>query len=128
VWFGNDDYSSTADMTGGTLPAMAWKEVMAYAHQNLEIRPLPGVSGASNLSIAARITSGVQAGLAEASAGASSGNLSRRSFEAISGIGSLLGGIERPAPSVTGSVAEQRAAVQTTGGVARAAGGRVAVP
>lgn len=128
VWFGNDDYSSTADMTGGTLPAMAWKEFMSYAHQNLEIRPIPGVSGGSNVSAAARIANGVQAGLAEASAGASSGNLSRRSFEAISGIGSLLGGIERPAPGVTGSFPDQRAAVQTSTGVVRAIGGRVAVP
>ena len=39
VWFGNDDHTSTNNMTGGTLPAMAWKEVMAFAHQNLEIRP-----------------------------------------------------------------------------------------
>ena len=31
------------DMTGGTLPAMTWQEVMAFAHQNLEIRPIPGV-------------------------------------------------------------------------------------
>lgn len=128
VWFGNDDYSSTDNMTGGTLPAMAWKEVMAYAHQNLEIRPIPGVSGASNVSAAGRITSGVQAGLAEVSAGASSGNLSRRSFEAISGIGALLRGIERPVPGVTGSLPDQRADVQPAPGVARAVGGRIAVP
>jgi len=128
VWFGNDDYTSTADMTGGTLPAMAWKEVMAYAHQNLEIRPLPGVSGPSSVSAAARITSGIQAGLAEASLGATSGNLSRRSFEAISGIGSLLGEIERPAPGVTGALPEQRAAMQPAPGLLPAVGGRTALP
>ena len=25
VWFGNDDYTSTNNMTGGSLPAMAWQ-------------------------------------------------------------------------------------------------------
>ena len=32
VWFGNDDYSSTRNMTGGSLPAMAWQAMMAPAH------------------------------------------------------------------------------------------------
>ncbi len=44
VWFGNDDHTSTNNMTGGTLPAMTWKEVMAFAHQNLELRPIPGLA------------------------------------------------------------------------------------
>jgi penicillin-binding protein 1A len=43
VWFGNDDFSETSNMTGGTLPAMAWQEIMAYAHTNLELKAMPGV-------------------------------------------------------------------------------------
>ena len=43
VWVGNDDYSSTNRMTGGSLPAMIWHAVMAYAHQGIEIKPLPGL-------------------------------------------------------------------------------------
>jgi penicillin-binding protein 1A len=43
VWMGNDDYSSTKRMTGGTLPAMVWHDIMAYAHQGVELRPLPGL-------------------------------------------------------------------------------------
>jgi penicillin-binding protein 1A len=43
VWFGNDDFSPMADMTGGTLPAMAWHEIMTYAHQGQELRAIPGV-------------------------------------------------------------------------------------
>jgi penicillin-binding protein 1A len=43
VWYGNDDYRPTNKMTGGTLPAMTWQQVMAFAHQDLEIRPIPGV-------------------------------------------------------------------------------------
>jgi penicillin-binding protein 1A len=45
VWFGNDDYTSTNDMTGGSLPAMTWQAIMTAAHQNLPPRPIPGVGG-----------------------------------------------------------------------------------
>ncbi len=40
---GNDDYSPTKRMTGGTLPAMTWHNIMTYAHQGVELRPLPGL-------------------------------------------------------------------------------------
>lgn len=43
VWFGNDDYTGTKDMTGGSLPAMTWKEIMTFAHQGLAPRAIPGV-------------------------------------------------------------------------------------
>src|SRR5690606_18122643 len=43
VWFGNDDYHPTNDLTGGTLPAMAWQKFMAYAHTNIDILPVFGV-------------------------------------------------------------------------------------
>ena len=43
VWFGNDDYASMKDMTGGTLPAQTWHEIMAYAHQTLEPAPVLGI-------------------------------------------------------------------------------------
>ena len=43
LWFGNDNYESTNRMTGGSLPAMTWHSIMAYAHQGVEIKQLPGV-------------------------------------------------------------------------------------
>jgi len=43
IWMGNDDYTSTNRMTGGSLPAMAWHSIMAYAHQGVEIKQLPGI-------------------------------------------------------------------------------------
>jgi penicillin-binding protein 1A len=43
MWFGNDDYSPTKRMTGGSLPAMTWKEIMTYAHQGIETKNIPGV-------------------------------------------------------------------------------------
>src|SRR6185312_14273250 len=45
IWMGNDDYTPTRRMTGGSLPAMTWHKVMAYAHQGVEIKPLPGLKG-----------------------------------------------------------------------------------
>ncbi len=43
VWYGNDDYSSTNRMTGGSLPAMTWHDIMTYAHQGVELKNLPGL-------------------------------------------------------------------------------------
>jgi penicillin-binding protein 1A len=43
VWFGNDDYHPTNNLTGGTLPAITWQKFMAYAHTNIDIQPVFGV-------------------------------------------------------------------------------------
>jgi penicillin-binding protein 1A len=43
LWFGNDNYDPTNRMTGGSLPAMTWHNIMAYAHEGIEIKPLPGI-------------------------------------------------------------------------------------
>jgi penicillin-binding protein 1A len=43
VWYGNDDYSPTNRMTGGSLPAKTWHEIMVVAHQGVEIKDIPGV-------------------------------------------------------------------------------------
>lgn len=43
VWYGNDDYSSTNRMTGGSLPARTWQAMMVAAHQGVEIKELAGV-------------------------------------------------------------------------------------
>lgn len=41
VWMGNDNYRSTRRLTGGNLPAQTWKKFMTYAHQNIDLRPIP---------------------------------------------------------------------------------------
>jgi len=53
VWMGNDDFSPTKRMTGGTLPAMVWHNIMAYAHQGVELRPLPGLPAPQHAPIVA---------------------------------------------------------------------------
>ena len=40
VWYGNDDYHQTKTLTGGILPAMTWQKFMAYAHTNIEVKPI----------------------------------------------------------------------------------------
>ncbi|WP_298984176.1 transglycosylase domain-containing protein [uncultured Roseibium sp.] len=43
VWFGNDNNSPTKKATGGSLPAIVWKEVMDKSHDGLPVADLPGV-------------------------------------------------------------------------------------
>lgn len=43
VWVGNDDYQVMNRMTGGSVPAMTWHKIMAYAHHGIELKQLPGV-------------------------------------------------------------------------------------
>ncbi len=42
IWFGNDDDTPTNNMTGGSLPAATWHEIMQYAHEGIDLKPLPG--------------------------------------------------------------------------------------
>jgi penicillin-binding protein 1A len=43
IWFGNDDYTPTNRMTGGSLPAQTWHDIMVYAHQGIELKQIPGL-------------------------------------------------------------------------------------
>jgi penicillin-binding protein 1A len=43
IWFGNDDYTPTNRMTGGSLPAQTWHDIMTYAHQGIEFKQIPGL-------------------------------------------------------------------------------------
>jgi penicillin-binding protein 1A len=43
VWYGNDDHSPLNRVTGGSLPAQTWHEIMAYAHQGVELKQIAGV-------------------------------------------------------------------------------------
>jgi penicillin-binding protein 1A len=42
VWLGNDDNTAMEKVTGGSLPAPAWKAFMLAATQGMPVRPLPG--------------------------------------------------------------------------------------
>lgn len=45
VWMGNDDGAPMKRITGGTLPARLWHDVMMAAHTGLPPRDLPGLDG-----------------------------------------------------------------------------------
>jgi penicillin-binding protein 1A len=49
VWYGNDDYSPTNRMTGGSLPAQTWHDIMVVAHQGVEIRDIAGIGAGKKL-------------------------------------------------------------------------------
>lgn len=111
VWFGNDDSKPMNNMTGGSLPAQTWHDVMAVAHQNLEIRPIPGV----DTSAYARVASAGKPSADQAQGPSQAflaGTLSRKSYEVLGNIGSLFKAAERPLsasrgttqPGTTGSV------------------------
>jgi penicillin-binding protein 1A len=44
VWVGNDDGSPMKKVTGGSLPASLWHDIMLYAHQDKKPLPLPGTT------------------------------------------------------------------------------------
>ncbi|CAO4186682.1 transglycosylase domain-containing protein [Methylorubrum extorquens] len=89
VWYGNDDHSPTNKMTGGSLPAMTWHEIMAPAHQGIELKPMPGLNDRRSAPQAAQ----AQADGAAAAA-STGGRLSRRSFEVLSGLNGLFRNVE----------------------------------
>lgn len=47
IWVGNDRQRHMRHVTGGTLPAELWREIMARAHEGLPPRPLPGARHAA---------------------------------------------------------------------------------
>jgi penicillin-binding protein 1A len=53
VWYGNDDNEPMNNMTGGTLPAGPWHDVMAYAHQGVPLKPIVGLKPEAKPDVAA---------------------------------------------------------------------------
>ncbi len=43
VWFGNDNYTPTRRLTGGALPAQTWREIMTFAHNGIDLKPIPDI-------------------------------------------------------------------------------------
>ena len=87
VWYGNDDYASMKEMTGGTLPAATWHEIMAFAHQNLEPKPVLGLPVAPAPAVVATNTA---AAPATPGIGAPPSTLPKASVEALASIVSSM--------------------------------------
>ncbi|MBN4094368.1 MULTISPECIES: PBP1A family penicillin-binding protein [Methylobacterium] len=121
VWFGNDDHTSTNKLTGGSLPAQLWHDVMEPAHQGIEIKGLPGLKESPRA--AQQQASGGPTAPTDPNASAY-GKLSRRSFEVISGLNGLFRTVER-AP---GSAADAPAGAGSAPRTGRKPGDRAAAP
>ncbi len=53
VWFGNDDFTPMKEVTGGLLPAPAWKSIMVEAERGLTPKSLAGVPYDESYAVAA---------------------------------------------------------------------------
>lgn len=130
IWMGNDDFSSTNKMTGGTLPAQTWREMMEPLHRAVRIRPLPGVdappAGASQNpppAIASAADAAVRADVVSAHSAPAlndigalfSGVLKNQSGRAAETTGPQPPGVRRPAPG--SPRADARNAAACGGGV-----------
>ncbi|OYW67532.1 MAG: penicillin-binding protein [Bosea sp. 12-68-7] len=93
VWYGNDDSSETANMTGGSLPAMTFKEIMQFAHRGLELKPIPGVAP-PDPKAATVAKAQVPAAATAAGSGPGAGHMPRQSFEVLSAVGAMFKTIE----------------------------------
>ena len=122
VWFGNDDYSSTRNMTGGSLPAMAWQAMMAPAHQSVEIKPIPGIAPAAPVAAVAKNS----ATPAPENAGAQRPTvLNKRSLDALGGIETMLRNLDARRDVLPDSSSLETGAIAEN---ARARPGKIAVP
>ncbi|MBV9739659.1 MAG: PBP1A family penicillin-binding protein [Hyphomicrobiales bacterium] len=90
IWMGNDDYEPTNGMTGGSLPAKTWHEIMAYAHQGLDPKPLPFQQFDDRLDGTPAARAKDEQARGTGVAAPRSQTLSRRSMEVINGIENLL--------------------------------------
>jgi penicillin-binding protein 1A len=88
VWFGNDDYQSTHNMTGGSLPAQAWHDLMLPANQGLEPRPIPFLDEPVVASAPGAASAAGKS--ADASLPQRPTTLNKRSMDALNGIESLF--------------------------------------
>ncbi len=93
VWFGNDDYSPMNKVTGGTLPASTWHDIMEFAQAGTEAR-LP--FGLGPTGPAATVASSAPLGGGTQPAGNRSSTLSPRAATVLGAIGALVADAGRP--------------------------------
>ncbi len=88
VWFGNDDNSPTNGLQGGQLPAQAWHDIMVYAHQGIELKNLYGVDDTPPAKGSPGANAAASSDITVAQRPAT---LSKKTGEALQGIGELIG-------------------------------------
>ena len=101
VWFGNDNYQPTNRVTGGSLPAMTWHAIMSYAHQGIEIKPLPGIPAPPERQQPAYLTAKKPGALSPPPRPIT---LSKRGAEILSGIEKAMNQADRAMPPLPTSL------------------------
>jgi penicillin-binding protein 1A len=94
VWYGNDDNDPMNNMTGGTLPAGTWHDVMAYAHQGVPLKPIVGFKSAPSTATVAAAAENAPT----QNAPLRPGTLSKGALQALESIQKKIHMIETPAP------------------------------
>ncbi len=89
VWFGNDDYTSTNNMTGGSLPAQTWHAIMEPIHAGLPFKPIPGVAVPADL-VAAAPAPAATTSATPAAAVVSSQSLTPAAADVVRGVGEAM--------------------------------------
>jgi penicillin-binding protein 1A len=112
VWYGNDDYSPTNRMTGGSLPAQTWHDIMVAAHQGVEIKEIPGVGPGKKLPQ----TAAAQAAHGEEPAAGPPPVLTRRGADVLIRIEKLLEQASRAAKTSAIKTGPDKAGVADDGG------------
>jgi penicillin-binding protein 1A len=121
VWVGNDDFSQTKHMTGGALPAMTWHDIMAYAHQGIELRQLPGLPAPTHTRVLAE-------GSFHGAEAPHPALLTRRATEALIQVEHMLEDADHalaaqsPPTTTLGALGDGNGALNRTATVAAAAG------
>jgi penicillin-binding protein 1A len=112
------------NMTGGSLPAQTWHDIMAYAHNGVELKPLPGMPAPP--AGPAVVTGGT---VAELGTPQHPAQLSRRAADAIVSIEDLMRVADRPRAAAGGAdgIFADSAVSPALGIGVRATGGRIEV-
>jgi penicillin-binding protein 1A len=90
VWFGNDDYTAMHQMTGGSLPAQTWREIVAYASQGIEHKSIPGLGPQGPASPRAVAAESKKDSTPEATPGRAASVLTKRGADALVRVERLL--------------------------------------
>jgi penicillin-binding protein 1A len=104
VWYGNDDSTSTRNMTGGSLPARTFREIMLYAHQGIELKNPYGVK-----EMPAGAPAAAAPGVAELGPAQRPALLSRRSTETLGDIEEAMRASAQRRRAQQGEIPGQRA-------------------
>jgi len=122
VWYGNDDGDPMNTMTGGTVPARTWHDIMAYAHQGAQLKPIVGMGPAAPAAATVAATTGAGVKVLELGAPQRPATLSKGAIDALGAIdtkirdvGGKRSAVETPSSLANGSATPMETAPTAKG-------------